>query len=110
VLSEDHKLFEGFLLLSVRERWPETPARGVVMDPHGTFEMFHEIDALLWVGKAGQPWPSAADIEAQMREDHIDPDSMPPAPRVVEAQQDAFEEYGRWPTDSGRELVVFRRR
>lgn len=110
VLSQDHRLFEGFLLLAVREAWPDTPARGVVMDPHGTFEMFHEMDAFLWVGPRGSAWPSAASIRAEMESDHIDPDSMPPAPRVVESQQESFAEKGRWPLGETRELIVYRRR
>ena len=110
VLSEDRQLFEGFLLLLVRERWPETPARGVVMDPHGTFEMFHEMDSFLWIGPQGQDWPSATQIETLMRANHTDPSTMPPAPRIVEAQKESFDEIGRWPTGEYREMVVFRRR
>ena len=110
VLSEDHRLFEGFMLLKVRERWADIPARGIVTDPHGTFEMFHEVDAFLWVGpKAGQ-WPTAEAIEREMRSDHTDPSTMPPAPRVVAAATDAFEEVGRWSASEMRDLVVFRRR
>lgn len=110
VLSGDRLLFEGFLLLLTRERWPGTPARGVVMDPHGTFEMFHEMDAFLWVGPTGEPWPSSAQIEATMRANHTDPATMPPAPRIVEAQQESFQEVGRWTASDSRDLVVFRRR
>jgi hypothetical protein len=110
VLSQDHQLFEGFLLLAVREAWPNTPARGVVMDPHGTFEMFHEIDAFLWVGPRGEAWPNAADIEAEMKGDHMDPDTMPPAPRVVQASSEAFVEVSRSPTGTDRDIVVFHRR
>jgi hypothetical protein len=110
VLSHDHRLFEGFLLLAVRERWPDTPARGVVMDPHGTFEMFHEMDAFLWVAPRGSDWPSAAQIRSEMQADHIDPDSMPPAPRVVEAQRSSFDEHGRWALGDSRDIIVYRRR
>ena len=98
------------MLLKVRERWADIPARGIVTDPHGTFEMFHEVDAFLWVGpKAGQ-WPTAEAIEREMRSDHTDPSTMPPAPRVVAAATDAFEEVGRWSASEMRDLVVFRRR
>jgi len=110
VFSQDRRLFEGFLLLSVREAWPTTPARGVVMDPHGTFEMFNEIDAFLWVSSHDGPWPTAAEIEAAMRSSHVDPDTMPPAPRVVESQAEAFEERGRWPAGEDRTVSVYRRR
>ena len=54
---------------------------------HGTFEMFNEVDALLWVGRAGQ-WPTADAIEREMLSDHTDPSTMPPAPRVVAAATD----------------------
>ncbi len=110
VLSDDHRLFEGFLLLAVREAWPDTPARGVVMDPHGTFEMFHEMDAFLWVAPTGRDWPTSTEIEAAMTADHVDPASMPPAPRVVESQQSAFSEQGRWSVNDTTDIVVYRRR
>jgi len=110
VLSEDHRLFEGFLLLAVRERWPNTPSRGVVTDPHGTFEMFNEVDALLWVGPKHARWPTAQGIEKQLREDNVDPDSMPPAARVVAASKASFIEVGRWSADETQDAVVFRRR
>ena len=110
VLSQDHRLFEGFLLLAVREYWPNVPARGVVMDPHGTFEMFHEMDAFLWIGPRGEAWPNAATIQQEMESDHIDPDTMPPAPRVVEAGANSFQEIMRYPTGVDRDLVIFRRR
>jgi len=110
VLSQDHRLFEGFLLLAVRERWPNVPARGAVMDPHGTFEMFHEMDAFLWIGPRGEAWPNALDIQKEMESDHIDPTSMPPAPRVVESGQNSFQEILRHPTGPDRDMVIFRRK
>lgn len=110
VFSQDRRLFEGYLLLTVRETWPSTPARGVVMDPHGTFEMFHEIDAFLWVSSREGSWPTAAEIEDEMHSNHVDPSTMPPAPRVVESQAEAFEERGRWPAGEDRYVAVYRRR
>ena len=110
VLSQDHRLFEGFLLLQVRERWPDTPARGAVMDPHGTFEMFHEMDTFVWVGPTGASWPTASAIQDEMESDHMDPETMPPAPRVVEAGQSSFIEVHRTPTGSDRDVVIFTRR
>lgn len=110
VLSNDSRLFEGFVLLAVREAWPNVPARGVVMDPHGTFEMFHEMDAFLWVAPTGSDWPSAEQIRKDMESDHVDPNSMPPAPRVVESQRFAFEERGRWSMNDDQEVIVYRRR
>ena len=110
VFSEDSVLFEGFLLLKVRERWSNVPARGFVTDPQGTFELFNEMDAVLWAGPRGGSWPTAEAIEREMESDHTDPQTMPPAPRVVESGRDAFEEVGRWPASEETELVVFRRR
>ena len=46
VLSEDEGLFEGFVVLTARERWPRAAVRGVIGDPVGTYELFDEIDAL----------------------------------------------------------------
>ncbi len=110
VLSQDHQLFEGFLLLAVRERWPNTPARGAVTDPHGTFEMFHEMDAFVWVGPRGEQWPKASAIRKEMEDDHMDPTTMPPAPRVVEAGVESFAEVARYPSGDTRDLVIFRRK
>ena len=80
------------------------------MDPHGTFEMFHEMDGFLWVGPRGEEWPSVDRIETIMRANHTDPETMPPAPRVVASQQGAFGEVGRWPVGESMDLVVFGRR
>ena len=80
------------------------------MDPHGTFEMFHEMDALLWVAPTGADWPTAEEIRAAMVSDHMDPDTMPPAPRVVASQRESFVERGRWPVNDTHDLVVYRRR
>lgn len=113
VLSEDSALFEGFLVLEAREAWPATPARGVALDPAGTYEHVDAIDALLWVGPPGQPWPGSAAIDAQIRDDNLDPADFPPVAEVLAAARSTFEERGRWRVDGGdgpRDLVIFRRR
>jgi len=110
VLSQDHTLFEGFVVLAVREEHPDAQVRGVVLDPHGTFEQFHEVDAFLWVGPPGQQWPTAADIIVELEADHYVVDTVPPAPRVVSEQGTSFAETGRWPIDERVDLVAFQRR
>jgi hypothetical protein len=110
VLSEAHHLYEGFLLLAVREQWPDATVRGVVTDPQGTFEQFHEMDAFLWVGPEGSLWPTSTSIIAEMEDDHMDVQSMPPAPRVVQSGASDFVEVGRWNAGHSKDLVVFHRR
>ncbi len=106
VISEDDRLFEGFVALAVRERRPGVPVRGVVTDPQGTYELFAETDALLWVGEIGGAWPSAADIEAELLADHYRLAQLPPVARLVAEAGGDFEPCGRWPAGD-LELVCF---
>ncbi len=113
VLSEDPTLFEGFVILAVREAWPGIPARGVVLDPAGTYEQIDAIDALVWVGPRGARFPTAEGIAAQLVEDNLDPADYPPVADVLQQAAPELIEVGRWPLEGGAgdmDLVVFRRR
>jgi len=96
VLSEDHMLFEGFVVLAAREAWPDAEVRGVVLDPHGTFEQLADVDRLLWVGPRGGHRPTQAGIEAELLSDHYTLSSLPPVAAEVENQAQGFDEAGRW--------------
>jgi len=109
VMSEDQRLFEGYLALAVREGLPDTAVRGVVTDPNGTYELMAEQDAFVWVGPAGGTWPGTADIERELRSDHYDPAELPPVAEAVVEASGSFEEAGRLPAGSGVEMVVFHR-
>jgi hypothetical protein len=45
-----------------------------------------------------------------MEDDHMDVQSMPPAPRVVQSGASDFVEVGRWNAGHSKDLVVFHRR
>lgn len=110
VMSEDHRLFEGYLALAMREGLPGVAVRGVVTDPNGTYELMAQQDALVWVGERGGGWPTRSDIERELLADHYDLSELPPvADAVVDAQAD-FREVERFPAGTGVELVVYRRR
>lgn len=108
VLSEDETVYEGFAVLAVRSRWMWADARGVVLDPVGTTERLATVDALLWITPTAGRWPSAADINAELREDHYDLTAIPPVGRVVQEARPGFREVARHRTE-GLDLVVFRR-
>jgi hypothetical protein len=104
VLSESHALYEGFVVLAIREARPKTQVRGVVLDPHGSFEHAHEFDAFIWVGPMDQAWPTVDGIHAQLIEDHYDLNDIPPIARTLINQEDRFERVGTWP--AGEQQVV----
>jgi hypothetical protein len=109
VLSQDHMLYEGFVVLAAREAHPDAQVRGVVLDPTGTFEEVGEVQHLLWIGPAGQRVPSKQDIEAELTSDHYTLSEIPPVAAEVAQQISGFDEVGRWPT-AEVDVVVFRRR
>ncbi len=110
VMSEDHRLFEGYLALALREGLGDTAVRGVITDPNGTYELMAEQDAFVWVGPAGDGWPSRGDIEAELLADHYNLSELPPVAESVVAAQEAFDEVGRLPAGTDVELVVFVRK
>lgn len=109
VLSEDETFYEGFAILAVRGRWMWADARGVVLDPQGTTERIDQVDAFLWITPTAGVWPSAADINAELREDHYDLPNTPPVARVVQDARPAFQETARLRGES-LDVVVYKRR
>lgn len=109
VFSEDPTLFEGFVVLKVREAWPGRAVRGVTTDPEGTFEWLGEAEGFVWVGDPGGTWPGARQLRTELLRDHVDLSSGPPVVEAVVAAAERFVEVGRWPAGD-RELVVFRAR
>jgi hypothetical protein len=106
VLSEDSTLFEGFVVLAVREAWPGRSVRGVTLDPVGSHELLSEIDGFVWVGDVGARWPTARQIRLELVLDHMDMSSLPPIDEALAEAADSFTEVGRWPAGD-REMVVF---
>ena len=109
VYSEDEALYEGFVVLTARERWLWADVRGVVLDPQGTSERLDQIDAFLWVTPDAGVWPDAAGVQAQLLADHYDLDAIPPVAAQLQDARSAFEEVGRFRTDA-LDLVAFRRK
>lgn len=114
VMSESQRLFEGYLALAVRERTPQgTAVRGVITDPHGTYELLDQQDLFVWAAPAPGVWPTQAAIERELVADHYTLADLPPVvDHVVEAAED-FEEVARLSVadaEDPTQLVVFRRR
>ncbi len=111
VLSQDHTLFEGFVVLAAREAYPDARVRGVVLDPSGTYEEFSKVEYVLWVGPSVESRPTQAGIQAELRSDHYKLSEIPPVDAEVAGQMSMFEEVGRWPTHRvDMAVVVLKRR
>jgi hypothetical protein len=109
VLSQDHMLFEGFVVLAAREAFPNAKVRGVVLDPLGSFEDAATVSSLLWVGPRALARPTQAGIEAELRADHYQLAEIPPVAAELAQQAQPFEEVGRWPAGEV-DVVVLKRR
>jgi hypothetical protein len=109
VLSQDHMLFEGFVVLAAREAFPDAQVRGVVLDPLGSFEDAATVSSLLWVGPRALARPTQAGIEAELRADHYQLAEIPPVAAALTQVAQSFEEVGRWPAGEV-DVVVLKRR
>ena len=92
VLSQDQQLYEGFLILAVREAFPGAKVRGVVLDPIGSVEFFRDIDHFVWMGPKGSSWPTMGGIQAELISDHYDITSLPDIAQKVSAAKQSFQE------------------
>ena len=92
VLSQDQQLYEGFLILAVREAFPGAKVRGVVLDPIGSVEFFREIDHFVWMGPKGSSWPTTGGIQAELISDHYEITSLPDIAQKVSSAQQSFQE------------------
>ncbi len=90
VMSEDQRLFDGYLSLALRAALPESTVRSVLGDPVGTYELMGEQQVFVWAGRPGGDWPTAATIEAELRADHYQLDELPPVARTVAEARPAF--------------------
>ena len=96
VLSEDERLFEGFLSLLVRGALPATKVDSVVGNPVGVYELLDEQDAFLIAGPPGHGWPDAARIAAQLEADHYRLEALPPVAEALSAHGAELVLAGRW--------------
>ena len=108
VFSEDPTLFEGFVVLAMREAYPQRMVRGVILNPAGSAEVLAVAEHLVWVGPTASAWPAAASIERELINDHHDVADYPHLTQAVASHQTEFTEIGRWPSGD-MELVVFSR-
>ena len=99
VLSEDSRLYEGFVILRMREAFPRANVRGVVLDPIGSVEFIRDIDVFVWVGEATATWPSKGGIQSELIADHYEIGSLPPVADKVVSLQKYFVSLGVWPAE-----------
>lgn len=95
VFSQDDRFYEGFLALAVRAGVPGSQARGVVLDPSGTHELFDHVQALLTVLPQGGGWPTADAINHEMLADHYDLSEHPAVADRVAGAAGQFTETAR---------------
>ncbi len=109
VLSEDERLYEGFLVLALRERIPGAQVRGLALDPNGTAELLDDTDIFVWAGPdEAAGWPTAARVDAVLRGDHYDVGRLPPIGKKVEAARADFTLLARFTVDDTDVLVYAR--
>jgi len=101
VLSQDHQLYEGFLILRVREAFPHAKVRGVVLDPIGSMEFFREIDHFVWMGPAESTWPTVGGIQAELISDHYDITALPDIAKKLAQAQNRYQEKFSQPAGNG---------
>jgi hypothetical protein len=110
VLADRRLVFEGFVVLLLREKLPGAFVRGVSLDPEGTYEMFRTVDVLVRVGDPEGSWPTAGDVDVQLRLDHRDPAAIPPVGEEVAAAAPAFDRQAIWQAPGLGAVTVWRRR
>jgi len=109
VLSQDQQLYEGFLILRVREAFPHAKVRGVVLDPIGSVEFFREIDHFVWMGPPTGTWPTVGGIQAELIGDHYQLDELPDIAEKVANAQSQYQEIFSAPAENGT-LHLFSRK
>ena len=117
VLSQDNRLYEGFLALLLREAFPERKVRGAILDPEGAVEQLHEVDHFVWVGKRDTDWPTIKGIQDELKADHYELGELPSIAEHLYNSKDLFNLMGSWPiyergstTESHIWLYVFERK
>ena len=108
VFSDDHAWFETYLVLQLRERRPGDQIRGLISNPHGTYEWFRTTAALVTVTSApGEVYPSAATMDAALVQRDYVLDELPPVVDVIEAGGAGLDLVASWPLAHGPTLRVF---
>lgn len=108
VFSQDDRFYEGFLVLAVRAGVPGSQARGVVLDPKGTFELFAHAQALLTVSPRESGWPTADAISRELLADHYVLSEQPDVAGVVAQAEEQFVQTARFAAGD-LDLVVWTR-
>ena len=110
VFSDHHAYYEGFLTLALREAYPGVGVHGLRGDPNGTYEWFRVSDAFLVVhdGPAGH-WPSQAELEATLSNDHYTLADLPPVAEMISQHGLAWREVERWNLSRGATATLWRR-
>ena len=109
MLSEDQQLYEGFLILRVREAFPDAKVRGVVLDPIGSVEFLNRVDYFVWMSNASDPWPSVGGIQAELISDHYQLTELPDIAQKVVSLESQFAHIFSQEAENGT-LHAFRRK
>ncbi|MFH1468909.1 MAG: hypothetical protein ABIO70_31275, partial [Pseudomonadota bacterium] len=96
LFSDTPRYYEGFLSLRLRELYPGVPVHGLRGDPAGTYEWFRTADAFLCVSRDAT-WPTRAQLDRALLEDHYELDDLPPVTELVARQEGRWEAAGSWP-------------
>lgn len=108
VFSDDHAWFETYLVLQLRERRPGDDIRGLISNPHGTYEWFRTTAAFVTVTSAPREvYPSAATLAAALEQRDYVLDELPPVIDVIEAGGAELDLVASWPLAHGPTLRVF---
>ena len=116
VLSQDYNLYEGFLVLLVRQAFPNRKVRGAILDPQGAVEQLDEVDHFIWVAPKNQTWPSITEIRKELEADHYEIGDMPSIAEHLHQRKSDFTLVGSWPifergstTETHTSLYVYKR-
>jgi hypothetical protein len=111
IFSDEPSIWEGYVELLLRERFPREDLRSVRLDPNGVYEWFRASTRFLCVTRAPDPgWPDATRIEAALVEDHYDPTRLPPVARTVADESPAWQATRAWPLPDGVMVRLWTRR
>jgi len=90
VFSESDIYYEGFVVLSLRERFPNRKIRSIVLDPQGANELWSQSEHFVWIRTELNPWPTEGAIQAELLADHRDLIQVPPIAGTISGLQDEF--------------------
>jgi len=106
--SDDHTWYEGFLVLGLRERAHGRRVRGLISDPHGTYEWFRTAGTFVYVSTdPAAAWPTVRAMEATLEQHNYTLSELPPVVELIRELSPRWREVGRWPLPHGGVAVVF---